>query len=325
MERLNDIIELLESIRVQTYPHLETIVVIEKSNELLDHIKRYAMENIHPPVRVVFNSGEPGLSAARNLGVTEANGGIIAFVDDDALLAPDWAEEMMKTYEDDSIIGVTGAISPLWQDGNGDWFPAEFDWILGATGFSNLNGVREVRNVFGANMSFRKKAFEESGLFLTKLGAKGGGGGLGNQKFASEDTEFSMRVRRKTKKRLIFNPNVRVKHKVHRYRITQKFIARRAYSEGYTKAMFNQNYRKIQKKPLYVESNLLKRIFTRLFPRIFRGFFTHPVTAWRQLALTVNALLFVAIGYLSFTIRQISGREKTTIQLQEFVKDGMER
>ena len=215
----------------------------------------------------------------------------------------------MKTYEDDSIIGATGPILPLWQDEPEDWFPNELSWILSCASWSDITGKREVRNVWGTNMSFRREAFDSSGLFLTHLGAKGGGES-GKHELVGEETELSIRVRRKTGKRLLFNPNVKVKHRVYKYRVTPMFIVRRAYWEGYTKAMFNRSYRdgNNDEKVLGIEYDLLRRILTRLFPEILQGFFKNPVTAWRKLSVTIIALSFVAIGYFTHLFQSLVGR-----------------
>jgi len=311
LDRLNDITELLDSLKAQTCNPSEIIVVVEKSVELYEQIKRYAEEKAILNTRVVFNNGEPGLSAGRNLGIKEARGDIIAFIDDDALPSPDWAEEMVKTYQDDSVIGVTGPISPLWKDEPVGWFPEELDWILSCTGFSGIAESKEVRNVFGTNMSFRKEAFVSSGLFLTQLGAKGGGAS-GKHELVGDETEFSVRARRKTGKRLLFNPNVKAEHKVYKYRITPTFIARRAYWEGYTKAMFNKSFRDSNNndKLLSVEYKLLQRILTRLFPNILKGVFKNPVIAWHRFWVMVIALSSVALGYLDYSFQSLSGHGK---------------
>ena len=90
----------------------------------------------------------------------EANGDIITFTDDDALPFPEWLEEIVKTFTGgDSIIGVTGLALPLWQEESMNWFPEEFYWMIGCTAFSKLTEVEEVRNAWGANMSFTKEAF----------------------------------------------------------------------------------------------------------------------------------------------------------------------
>lgn len=299
-ERLKDIFELLDSMKAQTYPNTETIFVVERSMELFDHIQRYVVEKALPQVKVIFNNGEQGMSAARNLGINQARGDMIAFIDDDALLFPDWAKETVKTYQDNLVIGVTGPILPLWEDGAVDWFPEELDWIFSCAGFSGITEKSEVRNVFGTNMSFKREAFDSSGLFLTHLGAKGGGKS-GKHELVGDETELSIRVRRKTGKRLLFNPNVKVKHRVYKYRITPIFIARRAYWEGYTKAMFGRMYqdKDSDEKLLGVEYDLLRRILTKLLPNILGGFFRKPIVAWRKLRVTTIALFFVALGYYS--------------------------
>ncbi len=318
-ERLKDICELLDSIKAQTYANIETIFVAERSQELNERVKTYVKEKDMANTKVVFNDGELGLSAARNLGIKHASGDIIAFVDDDVILLPNWAEEMVKTYRDNSIIGTTGPVLPLWKDEPLDWFPDEFDWILGCSSFSGISEKREVRNVWGMNMSFKREAFDCSGLFLTHLGASEGGGGLGKQKFASEETELSIRVRRKTGKRLLYNPSIRVQHKVYKYRVTSTFIAKRAYSEGYTKAMFNRIYQNKNngEKVLGVEYQLLKRILGKLLPEILRAFLRNPAIAWKKFSVTIIALSFVALGYFSYLLQSLLGRRRATVLREE--------
>ena len=134
MDRLNDIIELLDSVSVQTYQNIETVFIAERSPELADSIQGYISEKGYSNMQVLYNEGEWGVSSARNLAIGPVKGDIIAFVDDDALLFPDWAEETVKTYaEDSSVIGVTGPIFPLWERDSTSWFPQEFYWIFSCT------------------------------------------------------------------------------------------------------------------------------------------------------------------------------------------------
>ena len=152
-ERLNDICGLLNSIKEQKYLQIETLFVVEGSKDLAEKICSYGVENNIPNLKVLFNDGEPGLSAARNVGIKEANGDIIAFVDDDVLLYPDWAEKMVNAYDDDAIIGVTGPAFPLWEDESMAWLPKEFYWIISCTAWDTENYVKEVRNAWGMNIS----------------------------------------------------------------------------------------------------------------------------------------------------------------------------
>jgi glycosyltransferase involved in cell wall biosynthesis len=311
---------------------LETIFVAERSRELYERVKEYGEEifgdsletgrdsveirdsvetgrdsveikspnlnqsqpiSTNLPFKVLFNDGEPGLSAARNLGIRKAKGDIIAFVDDDVVLPPDWAEEMINAYQDDSIIGVTGPALPLWEDESMSWLPEELYWIISCTAWCGWNQTREVRNAWGMNMSFKTEAFQKCGDFSNKFGYHKGP--------MAEDNEFSLIVKAKTGKRIIYHPNVRLWHRVHKYRLSQRFIKERAYWIGHSRRMLKRLYPEAEKGKdlLDQEHQLLKRIFTRLFPSILKDFFTNPVIAWRKLSVTITALFFVTLGYHS--------------------------
>ncbi len=172
-DRLKDLVGLLDSIQAQTYQDVETVFVADNSPELGDSIRRYIEEKSYHHIRVLYNQGERGVSSARNLAIGQVTGDIIAFTDDDALLSPDWAEQMAKTYaQDSSIIGATGPILPLWEQEAMSWFPRECYWIFSCT-YWDMAEKKEVRNGYGTNLSFRREAFDSTGLFKGSLGVKG--------------------------------------------------------------------------------------------------------------------------------------------------------
>ena len=309
MDRFKDIIELLDSIQEQSYRNIEIIVVAERSPELAENIRNYARKKGYPNILALYNQGEWGLSSARNLGIRQASGDIIAFVDDDAILFPDWAEETARAYaEDSSIIGLTGPILPLWEDESMRWFPREFYWIFSCT-YWDWTKPTEVRNGYGTNISFRREAFDLCGSFKTNLGAKGGGES-GKHELGGEETEFSLRVRRQTHKRIVYHPNIKVKHKVYHYRLSNSFIRKRAYWEGYTKAMFGRLYHSNDEAVLSTEHELLHRIFSRLIPSSLKLVFSQPGVALRRLWVTILVLACVATGYLSYTISNLFHRSE---------------
>ncbi|MCL0041190.1 glycosyltransferase [Dehalococcoidia bacterium] len=338
-ERLGDIYELLNSIKAQSYPDIETIFIAERSPELYERVKEYGEEIFRDPVEtgrdsveikspnldeaqpisknlpfnVLFNYSELGASAARNLGIKQAKGDIIAFVDDDVVLFPDWAEEMIKTYEDDSIIGVTGPAFPLWEDESMAWLPEEFYWIISCTAWLGSERTTEVRNVWTMNASFRRQAFDMGGLFNTSIGPHQGSM-TGRQTELSEDVELSLRIKQKTGKRIVYNPQVKVWHKVYKYRLYWKYIVQWSYWMGLSKYKLKTLYPKVNKDedPISQEHQLLKRIFTRLFPNILRGFFSNPIIAWRKLMVTVTALTFVTLGYYSHLLYPFNHQTKIT-------------
>jgi glycosyltransferase involved in cell wall biosynthesis len=309
LDRLNDITELLDSIQAQTYKNVETLIVAERSPELADSVRRYIADKGYPHMQVLYNDGEWGASAARNLAIGQAKGDIVALVDDDALLFPDWAEETVKTYaQDSSLIGVTGPILPLWEQESMGWFPQELYWIFSCT-YWDMTEKTEVRNGYGTNLSFRREAFNSGERFNTSLGVRGRGQ-RGWQEPGGEEVEFSLRVQRKTGKRIIYNPQVRVKHRVYRYRLTTDFMARRAYWEGYAKAMLNRWYHPAGKAVLSTEYELLHRILFRLLPQIARRLFRRPLIALRQLWVVTMVLSCVASGYLGYQWSSLFSQSK---------------
>jgi len=302
IDRFGDLTELVDSIQSQTYNNIETIIVAERSHELFHKIRAHVEVKGYSNIQILFNEGEWGAAAARNMGIMQACGNILAFVDDDALLFPHWAEEIVKTYEEDgSIIGIAGPILPLWQDEPKDWFPREFYWIFSCTYWDWTEKV-EVRNGYLTNMSFRREAFDLCGLFQEELGAKGGGES-GKHELVGEETEFSIRVKEKTGKIIIYNPEVKVRHRVYSYRFTWKFITKRAYWEGYTKAMMTKTYgsRNRSDNVLITEHDLLRRILFKLIPAELKLFIRKPLLALRKLWITFVVLFCVAFGYYSYS------------------------
>ena len=310
-ERFKDLAALLDSVHAQTYKHIEMLVVVERSPQLAESIGKHIVDSKYTGMRVLYNKGPWGVSASRNLAIEQAKGDIIAFIDDDAVLFSDWAEETAKTYdEDNTVIGVTGPILPLWQEKSMDWFPREFYWIFSCT-YWDMAEKTEVRNGYGTNLSFSQEVFKAGELFRTSMGVKGRGHG-GWQEPGAEETEFSLRVRQKTGKRIIYNPKVRVQHRVYKYRIATEFIAKRAYWEGYAKALLKHMYHSPGSEPdtLSTEYTLLRRILFRLVPRIVGRLFLQPYIALRQLWVTLMVLSCVAAGYLKYELITFLGREQ---------------
>jgi len=312
--RIYDIYELLDSIKLQTYSHIETIFVTEQSRELYDQVQSYAQEKAIPNFNLIFNDGERGASSARNLGIREAKGEIIAFLDDDVLPFANWAEEMVKTYTDVSIIGVTGPAFPLWEDKSAaTWFPEEFYWLFSCTAWNDWQQITEVRNIWTMNASFRREAFLAGGYFITAIGPKSGSMS-GRKNELSEDLEISLRIRNATARKIVFNPAVKVQHRIYNERLKMDYITRWSYWIGLSKQKLKNNYQKTSIDVLSQEHQLLKRIFKRLIPNILQTFFTHPVIALRRLKITLTVLIFVAFGYYITFFRLLLTGNKQRIQ-----------
>lgn len=284
LERLNDISDLLTSVSNQTFADFEVVIVLEGS-KLFEQVKKLVSERKMRDVSVLINEGKKGLSEGRNLGITHSKGEIIAFADDDVVLAPNWAEELLQTFSDKSIVAVTGSAYPLWDDPSKSWLPTELDWLLSCTGWCDRlhwAEMRQIRNVWGMNMAFRREAFDTCGLFPTIFGYHRGAMG--------EDLGFSMMVRKRTRKRIVFNRKVQVLHKVHGYRLSWGFMAERSFWIGRSKRMLERQYSSSMDEDLLSsEKDLLVQIAIQM-PRILKNL--------RKASVTIIVLLFVGLGFL---------------------------
>ena len=299
---MKDVRQLLDSLQAQTYPGLEIIFVGERLSELCDEVTSYAHKQAIAPFKALFNGGPPGLSPARNLGIEQAKGDIIAFLDDDAIAFPDWAEQMIAAFaRDDEPIAVTGPVFPAWEDESLRWLPDEFYWILSCTvpGSSEHDEPQEVRNVWGVNMAFRREAFQHCRFSDTFVGGNQGSSDSSKLGLLGDDTEFCLRLYAKTGRPIIFSPAVRVFHKVYRHRLASRFIRRRAFWEGYTKAVLGKLGAEGMERRLDMstEYTLLRRILFRFFPRSLFQLPLSPALTGRRLLLAADVLLHVALGY----------------------------
>jgi GT2 family glycosyltransferase len=296
MERFGNLITLIGSLQKQTFTDCEIIIVLEKSRELLGRIDDYVKQNEYDNVRVLFNSGMRGASAARNVGIRNALGEIIAFIDDDAVATPGWLSGIVNIFKSRTdTIGVTGPILPLWENESLMWLPEEFYWIVSCSPASPAQ-PSEVRNAWGNNMAFRKEAFEKGGLFLGEVGARGGGA-RGKHELVGEDTEFCLRARRTSGKSIICSPDIMVYHRADAYRFNGRFIASRAYWEGYTKILMKKALGSQHGDTLAVEYKLLNRILFRLIPSTLLGLISSPAESRQRLRLITIALSGTAFGY----------------------------
>jgi glycosyltransferase involved in cell wall biosynthesis len=97
----------------QTYPKekFEIILVDDGSNDdtvaELDKLLRNVKS---PAVKIIHNEIKKGPANARNKGILESRGTLVAFTDADCIPNKDWLTELVKGFKDDSIGGVTGKV-----------------------------------------------------------------------------------------------------------------------------------------------------------------------------------------------------------------------
>jgi GT2 family glycosyltransferase len=271
---------------------METIFVVERSEELRDKLDDYIKEKEIERIRVVFSDKKLGLSMARNLGIENAKGNIIGFVDDDVVLFPDWAEEMVKAFDSDSIIGVTGSAFPLWENDSLKWLPESMYWLISCTAWTGWKEKRKVRGAFGANMAFRAAAFNKGIGFSPEAGYTGG---FRHQPI-SDDLEFSLRIRKKTNKDIFYTPYAQVWHRVTSQRLTVGFFVARSHQVGCTRRLIKKMY--AEEFGNFEQENTVAKDTIKLLLQIPSELFKKPMIATKRFILVIIVSLSIGTGYL---------------------------
>jgi hypothetical protein len=205
---------------------------------------------------------------------------------------------MIKTYRDNSIIGVTGPSISLWNRDPVQYLPKQFSWIINCTEWFNCKEVKDVRNIWATNASFRREAFVY-GRFRESLGPVGGGI-EGWKKGLPEEIELSYRIKKKTGKRIVYNPRVKVMHKVYRYKIDLKYIIRHAYFMGFSRFLIGKLFAGFTNSdPLYNEKILLHSVFKELPLTILHCFLKNPTTGIKMFLISLLVFFSLTLGYFS--------------------------
>jgi glycosyltransferase involved in cell wall biosynthesis len=289
-DRLSYLLDCIESLRKQSFKPVEVILVLDPVPDLVEFYESKLFED----VRVVV-SQKRGLSNARNAGVRSAKGEIVAFIDDDAVADESWLENLVKDYEDTNVVGVGGLIKPLWEDGYPAWFPEELNWIVGCSYKGLPERKASVRNPIGCNMSFARSVFERIGYFRSDIGR------VGKTLLGSEETEFSMRVLKEIAgSKIVYEPLAIVSHVVNKERVSLKYIWKRSFYEGFSKATIMGADSK-PSKGLSTEGTYLKYLLRHAIPsRLLRIYKLENLSHLAVLLFSIIAVLAgFSIGRLS--------------------------
>ena len=136
------------------YPDMEVIVIDDGSTDASAAIAR-------EHGFTVISTDNRGLSAARNAGLDEASGEIVAFLDDDAAPHVHWLRYLVDMFERTGWGAMGGPNLPVPGDG------AVADAIAMAPGNPThvLVGDREAEHIPGCNSAFRADVLREVGGF----------------------------------------------------------------------------------------------------------------------------------------------------------------
>jgi glucosyl-dolichyl phosphate glucuronosyltransferase len=296
-ERWVELLAAIESCQRQTFSALEILVVVDHNDALRQrlqaHLDALAIDAAHPVVAVLANRGERGLAGARNTGIAEANGSVVAFLDDDATPAADWLARLTDGYANPDVLGVGGSSLPAWSTSRPAWFPPEFDWVVGCSHTGMPRATAPVRNLIGCNMSFRRRVFDDIGGFRYGLGR------VGEPILRCEETEFCIRLRKAYPAAIVlYEPRAQVRHHVPLARARWSYFLSRCYAEGLSKARLAGIVG--PERALESERHYVSRILPGAFLRgVVAACVRRQPRALGQSGAVVAGLAWTGIGFLS--------------------------
>ncbi len=222
-ESLRDTLKSLMAQRVENVEY-EVIVVDNNSKDQTKDV----VTTFNGKVRYLFEYKQ-GLSYARNTGIKEAKGDVIAFTDDDVIVDSGWVEAIWKCFHETAALAVGGKIERLWHCERPDWLTEE---LTGPLIVQDLGPVRKKwdqknRHMIGANMAFNRALFEKYGFFKEELGRRG------DELIGGEDRELFRRLF-EANIPIFYEPKAVVHHKIEKERLTKEYMRKWFWDVGKT-------------------------------------------------------------------------------------------
>jgi glycosyltransferase involved in cell wall biosynthesis len=154
----------LDSVRAQTNPDWEVIVVDDCSTDGSRHVvQTYIEQTRDPRIRLIWPEKNGGVSAARNLGASHSRGEWLAFLDGDDMYEPDFLAAMRASAEATGA-AITHCRAYFWEEGRG----AVGEYGPGPTDVQHFPGSLYTWNfIIPSVMLLRREAWLRVGLFDT--------------------------------------------------------------------------------------------------------------------------------------------------------------
>lgn len=181
---------LLRSLARQDYHGKYEVIVVDNhsADKTVEKVEKF------PQVRILHEVDIQSSYAARNRGIRNAKGGVLAFIDADCVARPNWLEEGVKILLSKNADLAAGNVEFTFKKK----VPSVYEYI---DSVRKLNQRGYVRKGFGAtaNLFVRKGVFEKIGYFRQDLQSGG------DYEFGKRAIKRGMKIRY-TKKALVLHP-----------------------------------------------------------------------------------------------------------------------
>lgn len=173
------------------------------------------------PVKVI-REAQRGLPQARNRGIAESSGEIVAFTDHDCLPSLSWLEELVRGLADHNVDAAGGEIVAFPPQTRAEHYEARRRPLWQHSALD-----REVAGLVFASAAVRREAFRRVGAFDPDFAGVG-----------AEDIDWAMRFR-SAGLRLTYRPRAVV---LHRHRATVRQMFRQQMRNGRGQALLARKH-----------------------------------------------------------------------------------
>lgn len=223
--------DCLDGLRRQTAPAESFAVLVVDSGSspgVRDELAE--LVTAHPGARLI-RLEHPGVSLARNAGAWAARTPYIAYLDDDAIPAPDWIaciRQALRGSRPPALIG--GRILPLWEAPLPAWWPHS---LRGVLSIIEAEGQGEYRTralprglePYAANMIVHVLSLLAVGGFGTDLGRHGGA------LLSDEEVQVAWKLQ-DAGHAVRYDSRITVHHQIQPHRLTPRWLLDRLYWQG---------------------------------------------------------------------------------------------
>jgi len=207
------------------------VLVVDSGSAAAAHAELAGIVAAHPGARLITLE-KSGVSLARNIGACAAGGGYIAYIDDDAVPAPDWVERIIAAIQEaprpPAVLG--GRILPIWESPLPGWWPASLRGVLSiieaeGRGEYRSPDVPATLEPYGANIVVQASALLAAGGFGATVGRRG------DILLSDEEVQLAWRLQ-DAGYATRYDSRIVVYHRIQPLRLTPAWLLSRLYWQG---------------------------------------------------------------------------------------------
>lgn len=219
----------LESMTRLTYPKsmFEVIIVDNGSTDRTMEIVENFRRGHNVDIKLCFQKIKSSY-AARNIGVKNAKGDIVAFTDADCIVHKDWLTNVVAYFSDVTIGGVAGEVLSELSSGDSivERYTADSEILSQKRKFDSGS----LPYAQTANAIYRKELFSKMGYF--------------DEVVSGGDADYSWRMLLDTDYRIVYAEDVTVLHK---HRTSLKGLFKQTFKHGYGYELLIRKYEHVLK------------------------------------------------------------------------------